>query len=234
MDKHTKISQLDILSIAQELYDDIWERKTKAALARKTGKNSNTTGGMHHAPTVNKKGSKDALKGVLYCGGLLPRHLLVIGATLGIFPVHFGTYREIANTHSRTCLSKQFGLFKKEDTIASKTSMYGENMCCNAVQASISKTHTRWKDSFYVNQRRLVSINMVDSTPERTEAKAIQKKQQSTGGVGNVKYAAFDPAKLLLCNAEYCHHLNLKCMAMEYLGHTRIMTFNDIAMKKNK
>eukprot|EP00957_Ditylum_brightwellii_P166665 12687736-Ditylum_brightwellii.AAC.1 len=75
---------------------------------------------------------------------------------------------------------------------------------------------------------------MVDSTPERTEAKPIQKKQQSTGGVGNVKYAASDPARLLLCNAEHCHHLNLELMVMEYLERTRIMTFNDFIMKKNK
>ena len=105
--------------------------------------------------------------------------MLVTGAAIGVFPVKFGTYGEIADTKCRSSLQSKFGLFLDDDQVSAesatilnalshytgRTSMYLENICCKAVQASITKTLERWKDSYYPDQRGLYTINNTTQSP---------------------------------------------------------------------
>eukprot|EP00957_Ditylum_brightwellii_P062408 4735862-Ditylum_brightwellii.AAC.1 len=53
----------------------------------------------------------DSKNDVYYAGTLLTQHILVVGSAVGIYPIHFTTFIEIANIAVKKNLNKQFSFF---------------------------------------------------------------------------------------------------------------------------
>eukprot|EP00957_Ditylum_brightwellii_P095056 7239542-Ditylum_brightwellii.AAC.1 len=126
LEKSSKLGQSNLMNVVIDLYNNVWDQKEQASAARKENKNILSVCGMHHTPTVNKKGKTEDAD-----------NIAEESATI------------------LTALSSYTG----------KSSMYIENICYNAVQTYISKTRKSWKDSFYPNQDRLISIDTFISSP---------------------------------------------------------------------
>ena len=94
----------------------------------------------------------DSTTDIHHAGGLLSQHLLVIGASVGVFPLMFSSYGEIGDTKSRAGLQKRFPVFKDgEDACVEsanifkvlsfhlgKSCMYCENLTCEEVQTRVT------------------------------------------------------------------------------------------------
>ena len=112
--------------------------------------------------------------GVLHAGGLLSQHLLVIGASVGVYPLIFSTYGEIGDNRSRECLKKRFSVFKNGDDACiesanilralsfyiQETCMYCENLTCEEVRTMVTGTVLRWVDSYYPSQIGIYTVQI--------------------------------------------------------------------------
>ena len=119
----------------------------------------------------------DSTTGIQHAGGLLSQHLLVIGASVGVFPLMFSFYGEIDDTKSRAGLQKRFPVFKDgEDACVEsanilkalsfylgKSCMYCENLTCEEVRTRVTGRVLRWVDSYYPFQKGLYDVKMLES-----------------------------------------------------------------------
>ena len=110
--------------------------------------------------------------GVLHAGDLLAHHMLVIGASVCLYPLKSAIFGEVVETTTSKYLKEEFNLFQSVEEVSydstsllralslytNKTIIFCENLVWKCIQTLFTATNNKWKYSFYNKHSVLYNV----------------------------------------------------------------------------
>ena len=110
--------------------------------------------------------------GVLHAGNLLAQNLVLIGASVCLYPLKFAIFGDVGKITTRKFLKEKSNLFQSLEELSyditiliralslftNKIIIFCENLLCKYIQTLFTATNNKWKDSFYNKQSGLYNV----------------------------------------------------------------------------